>query len=197
MKKLKGSISVEAVLCFTVFMILCLMLTGTLLSVYLNELLSWDIMNTRESMSVITQPFMGHETTVQSTLNGLVMKQIAISEVNRQMVKSETTPFIRIGDESSLRFNAFGIADLKVSVHYTVPSLIKSSEIIVPINALIAYDGINFNVPIVYITNYGEKFHKGDCFHLRKSKYAIPIEEAEERGYEACKNCHTDSPSKK
>lgn len=195
MKRFKGSISVEAVLCFTVFMILCLTLAGTLLTVYLNELLSWDLMNTREAMTVITQPFMGHETTVQSALNVLVLRQIAISEMNRQMVKSETTPFVKIGDNSSLRFNAFGIADLKVMVHYTVPSLIMSSEIIVPINALIAYDGINFNVPIVYITNYGEKFHKGDCFHLRKSKYAIPIEEAKERGYEACKNCHTDSPS--
>lgn len=197
MKRVRGSISIEAILSFTIFMILCLTLTGTLLSVYLSEVLSWDLMNTRESMAVIAQPFMDHDQTVQKEVNALALRQIAMAEINRRMEQSGISSFMKVISKTHLRFNAFGISDFIVAYQYKVPTLFMKSEIVVPINALLIYDGINFNVPIVYITNYGEKFHKGDCFHLRKSKFAIPIEEAKEKGYEACKNCHTDAPSEK
>lgn len=42
---------------------------------------------------------------------------------------------------------------------------------------------------IVYITNTGEKYHRGNCRYLRKSKIAIKKSEAIDRGYEPCKVC--------
>lgn len=41
----------------------------------------------------------------------------------------------------------------------------------------------------VYITKTGEKYHRETCFHLRRSTISIPLEEALERGYTACKAC--------
>lgn len=41
----------------------------------------------------------------------------------------------------------------------------------------------------VYITNYGEKYHKNTCWHLYASKIPLLLKEAVKRGYEACKNC--------
>jgi micrococcal nuclease len=45
----------------------------------------------------------------------------------------------------------------------------------------------------VYITKTGAKYHNDGCNSLRKSKIAVTLKEAKERGYGACKNC--DPPS--
>ena len=43
----------------------------------------------------------------------------------------------------------------------------------------------------VFVTKYGQKYHKQDCSHLKNSTqiFKIPINEAIENGYEACKDC--------
>ncbi len=41
----------------------------------------------------------------------------------------------------------------------------------------------------VYITDTGEKYHRGTCRYLRYSKYAISKSEAQRQGYTACKVC--------
>lgn len=41
----------------------------------------------------------------------------------------------------------------------------------------------------VYITNTGEKYHRGTCRYLRYSKYAISKSDAIAQGYTACKVC--------
>lgn len=41
----------------------------------------------------------------------------------------------------------------------------------------------------VYITDTGEKYHRGTCRYLRYSKYSISKSEAQRQGYTACKVC--------
>lgn len=41
----------------------------------------------------------------------------------------------------------------------------------------------------VYITNTGEKYHRGTCRYLRYSKYSISKSDAIAQGYTACKVC--------
>lgn len=41
----------------------------------------------------------------------------------------------------------------------------------------------------VYVTKSGKKYHREGCSSLRKSKKEITIEEAIDRGYEACSRC--------
>ncbi len=41
----------------------------------------------------------------------------------------------------------------------------------------------------VYVTNTGEKYHRGSCQHLRRSKTPISLSVAKAQGYEACKVC--------
>ena len=43
---------------------------------------------------------------------------------------------------------------------------------------------------IVYITETGEKYHKGSCRHLSKSKIEITKEKAINQGYKACGACY-------
>jgi hypothetical protein len=42
---------------------------------------------------------------------------------------------------------------------------------------------------IVYITETGEKYHKGSCRFLSKSKIEISLEDAVKNGYEPCSVC--------
>lgn len=41
----------------------------------------------------------------------------------------------------------------------------------------------------VFITRTGIRYHKGNCWHLRRSKLPVEIMEAKERGYTPCKVC--------
>lgn len=46
------------------------------------------------------------------------------------------------------------------------------------------------NEQTVYITDTGSKYHNAGCRHLKESKHAISLSEAQARGYEPCKHCH-------
>lgn len=41
----------------------------------------------------------------------------------------------------------------------------------------------------VYITKTGECYHRGFCWHLKKSKIPVTLQEAVDDGYRPCKNC--------
>lgn len=41
----------------------------------------------------------------------------------------------------------------------------------------------------VYITDTGEKYHRGSCRYLKKSKYSISRSKAKSRGYAPCSVC--------
>jgi hypothetical protein len=41
----------------------------------------------------------------------------------------------------------------------------------------------------VYITDTGERYHRGDCRYLRYSKHAVSLKEAKRQGYTPCKVC--------
>ncbi len=43
---------------------------------------------------------------------------------------------------------------------------------------------------IVYITETGDKYHRGGCRTLRKSKIPVYLDDAKNQGYEACGICH-------
>jgi hypothetical protein len=43
---------------------------------------------------------------------------------------------------------------------------------------------------VVYITNFGKKYHKSNCIHLKKSKIPILLRDAISKGYGRCKVCY-------
>jgi len=50
----------------------------------------------------------------------------------------------------------------------------------------------HFSQPIeetVYVTKTGEKYHRGNCGYLSKSKRAIALSEAKAAGYTPCSRC--------
>lgn len=59
---------------------------------------------------------------------------------------------------------------------------------------LICIAGIFFYISAqtVYITKSGKKYHTEDCSSLSKSKIAIDLKEAIEKGYSPCNKCKPD-----
>jgi methylphosphotriester-DNA--protein-cysteine methyltransferase len=55
--------------------------------------------------------------------------------------------------------------------------------------SLFAQDSDELDELIVYITNTGTKYHRETCNSLRRSKIPVTMEQAIERGYEACRVC--------
>jgi hypothetical protein len=62
---------------------------------------------------------------------------------------------------------------------------------------LIACTASTSEAQTVYITKTGEKYHRSSCQYLRKSKYAVSMTEAVERGYTACSVCQPGTPKAK
>lgn len=42
---------------------------------------------------------------------------------------------------------------------------------------------------IVYVTASGKKYHRADCYHLRKSRIPMKLSEVKARGYQPCSHC--------
>lgn len=41
----------------------------------------------------------------------------------------------------------------------------------------------------VYVTDTGERYHRGECRYLRYSKHSVSLKEAKRQGYTPCKVC--------
>lgn len=190
----KASIALEALIGISVTLLVSIYILGTMFTVYIDDRLEWSLLQAREDVSIYALPFMGHDRVVQKNVNAMILSSIASQAISRSSNNYGVDLLARPERESNLRFNAFGIADYKLTYSYSIPSIFTSKSKVIPIAAAVMQDGITFGDHMVYITTYGEKFHKSECFHLRKSKFAIEIELAKEKGYEPCKNCHTGHP---
>lgn len=190
----RASIALEALIGVSVTLLVSIYILGTLFTVYIDDRLEWGLLQAREDVSIYALPFMGHERVVQKNSNAMILSSIASHGINRSIYNYGIDLLVRQERESKLKFNAFGIADYKLHYSYRIPSILANKIKVIPIAPAIMRDGITFSEYIVYITTYGEKFHKNDCFHLRKSKFAIEMDLAKEKGYEPCKNCHTGHP---
>ena len=45
---------------------------------------------------------------------------------------------------------------------------------------------------VVYVTDTGTKYHRGDCVHLNQSKIETTLAQAIADGYEPCGTCEPD-----
>lgn len=195
--KSRGSVAIEALISTSITILICMIMLGTLLSIYVDERLDWSLLQTREEMRLVAMPFMGHDRFIQRKVNETILGTITNHIVIKQFENYSINKLVKLHNTSSLTFDQFGFAEYHMKYQYSFPTIFRMKNKVIPITAGVITDGVNFKEAIVYITTYGEKFHKSDCFHLRKSKFAISIDLAKEKGYEACKNCHTDQPTDK
>lgn len=194
LKKERGSVAIEAVLSISVLMILMVMLFGTLLSVYLDEESHWIAMQATEDMGLYAMPFIGHERIIQEAVNAFLLSELTVISLNHHIEAHGLTPLIKLHPDTVVTFSDYGFAELTFKYRFKLLAIDSENEIVLPMSAAVTSDGNDFSDDLVFITTYGEKYHKATCFHLRKSKFGISLTSAIEKGYEACKNCHGKNP---
>ena len=192
--KENGSIAIEAVLSISLFLFIAFALFGMLISIFIDESLQWATLEMLDEVSLYAMPFMGHDRIIQETINLVALNGIASINLDSHLSQQDLQGLVAILPESRLTFDSFGYATYEIDYRYKIPAPFNKRTLIMPLCAAIASDGIGFSDGMVYITTYGEKFHKSDCFHLRKSKFGILLSKAKEKGYEACKNCYGNQP---
>lgn len=176
----RGSITIEAVLSFSLVMILLMILSGTILTVYADSEVEWRAFETINTLQYIVGPIFedGHSST-ESVLNQSAYLVLSSKAEEHSLYEVLETDF-------SYRD---GIYEWTIEYQYTFASLFGNRTLKLPMNGALVTDELTFEGATVYVTNYGEKYHTETCYHLRKSKIPIDLESAIEQGYEACKHC--------
>lgn len=160
------------------------------MTIIVDEKLDWAAMRTKDELAFSLMPFKGHSSHLINSIENHLLTQMAHIVTDDKVSEVGMSAMVKGIDQSRLSTNAHGIGELTLRYQYAFISLKQESHFVIPVAPLVISDGITFDEDLVYITNYGEKYHLSKCYHLRKSKYGIKIDEAKAKGYEPCKNCH-------
>lgn len=193
MKRLKGSLSIEAILSVSLILMIMTLILGALLSIYIDENMQWSALQTKDDLSLAFMPYTGHDNFTAQVIEQVALTAIADHRLNQNIKNREMTHLVTDVRVAPVDKDPFGFLSFSVSYKYIMPSFVKTGELIIPSVAAAFSDGVDFDSQTVYITTYGEKYHQSTCFHLRKSKFGITLSDAKDKGYEACKNCHKQS----
>ena len=183
----KGSVTIEATIVISLVLMLLFGCLGTLLTIFVDTQMEWAVQNASDEMNIIGIPFADRTDQLRDLMWIKVSKQIANRSIDN---------FVEIQELSLEKVDGHSINMWEVSYDYRFFSFAEIEKIHVPFKTGDENDGLKFKSSTVYITTYGEKYHIDDCFHLRKSKFPIDLDEAVEKGYEPCKNCHKNMESR-
>lgn len=177
----KGSIAVEAAIAFTFSLLLLVLVLGTLLSVIVEDVSDWQALRTKD---IVSELYGGLEQHPNLNLSAcLVTANFDFSKRLSDQKLSRSDLVLGSVDD-------YGFLRLEFRYRPLLKGVRDFESIVIPAGGIHFSDGIDFKKEIVYITRTGEKYHEADCFHLRKSKFGIDLEEAKNKGYTPCKNCH-------
>lgn len=183
----KGSVTIEATIVISMVLLLLFGCVGTLLTIYVDTQMEWVVQSASDEMNIIGMPF-----SDQTEL----LKDMMRVRVNKGVVDRAIDNFVEITALNLETINGHDINLWEISYDYKFASFASNEKIHMPFKAGNDNDGLKFESSTVYITTYGEKYHLERCFHLRKSKFPIDVDQAVKQGYEACKNCHKNIESR-
>lgn len=84
------------------------------------------------------------------------------------------------------------LSSVKDRKEKTMKKLISMLLAIMMITSIFGTVASAASTDIVYVTNYGDKYHQAGCKHLRRSQIPITLEDAVRSGYQACSDCYAD-----
>jgi len=183
----KGSVTIEATIVISLVLMLLFGCLGTLLTIFVDTQMEWAVQSASDEMNIIGIPFSDRTD---------LLRDLMWIKINKQVKNRSINNFVEIRELSYKKVNGHEINMWEVSYDYKFISFAENEKIQVPFKTGNENDGLKFESSTVYITTYGEKYHMEQCFHLRKSKFPIDLDEALKKGYEPCKNCHKNIESR-
>lgn len=193
MKKSKASVTIEATLVITMTMILLMTLVGSILSLYIDEQLEFAFLNAKNELEVACMPFIGHEKVIRRAVNEAILSEIGAWLYQKELEQFEIDQLIH-DLKVTVNFDDLGMGQFTLSYDYTLPTFLSRHQFTLPFSPVVYSDGDQKNYKTVFITTYGERFHRSECHYLRKSKFGISIDKAREEGYTPCKVCYPNEP---
>lgn len=179
--KRRGSIAIEAATAFVFALLILASLLGTLISVVAADRSDWRAMRTVENVAVLHNAMFDRKAVDLAAV-------MAASTVDFGAALSGG--FSKMNLPVFGRYDDYGNIQLNFDYKFAINGIKSGDYIVLPLGGYQVSDGVDFKKETVYITRTGERYHKDGCFHLRKSKFGIDIEDAKVRGYTPCKNCH-------
>lgn len=183
----RGSVTIEATIVISLVLLLLFGSVGTLLTIYVDTQMEWTVQSASDEMVIIGMPFSDRAE---------LLKNLMMVKVSKGILDREIEHFVEITALTLENINGHDINIWEISYDYKFLSFASNKKIKMPFKVGNDNDGLKFQSSTVYITTYGEKYHLEQCFHLRKSKFPIDIDEAVSKGYEPCKNCHKNIESR-
>lgn len=180
-KKRRGSIAIEALTTFVTALLILIVLLGTLISVFASDSAEWAALNTLEDTGLVYNVLPDLKSGSVFAINGAANLSYGLRMKDAK--GCSYLPVIGIPDD-------YGSVAVRFSYGFNLKAALDSDYIVLPMAGFQRSDGIDFSESMVYITRTGEKYHEEGCHHLKKSKIGIDLQEAIEKGYEPCKNCH-------
>ncbi len=181
-KKRKGSIAIEAAIAFSLSMLILMAVLATVLSVVASDDADWTAMHTVENINVVNNALLSAPNADIAVLGVLANGDYLVS--------LKEGPYATIGAPVCVANDEYGSVQMIFHYKFNLRGAKEGDSIVLPAAGFQASDGIDFDEEMVFITKTGECYHEGSCWHLRKSKLGINKEEAVEKGYRPCKNCH-------
>ncbi|MBM7561961.1 hypothetical protein [Fusibacter tunisiensis] len=177
----KGSTSIEAVIVFSLALALVIMSIGTIFTLYVDTQMDWTLTNSCDDFKWVPELLNPYEKLTES-----IMAQKILKDLHNTQLKSMVSN-VDVSFQSTEHTN---LIIVYLTYDYKFPTYKKSHIADYFMVDSTSDDGLSFESSTVFITNTGVKYHLESCFHLRKSKIPIDLQEAVNRGYTSCKNCY-------
>lgn len=189
----RGSVTIEATLTFTLVLVLLIISIGTVFSVMVNERMNQIALQVTGEMQIYALSAYEGEDVVNREISEGILEALILEKFHKLLSLQAMETFVEVDNLLTIvdsKLETDGVFSLNLYYRFKMPTILKTQILSYPIVGLAHSDGVEYESKLVYITNTGEKYHKETCFHLRKSKIAIDIKAARDRGYQSCKNCY-------
>lgn len=179
-KEERASISIEALIAMTLFLLTTFYLFGMFYSLYVDSNIQWCMSETVDEIALIPMEF-----NLSSASYDLLLRQRLISKVKTKGLET----FVEINHTFRSKKILSDTLLWKVKYTYRFLGLKKSDIWIVPIKLSPKGDQMDYKDDLVFVTNYGEKYHHLECRYLWKSRFLRKKEDAIQSKYTPCKVC--------
>lgn len=184
----QGSLTIEASIGIFMIILLFAFIISIMNILFVNEVVNQGLYQTAmETSSLKGMDYTLYESTVS--------KGLMVGSIQRQLKSNTKYEVFDQLDEKQLMIDYDydlnqGVIRLTYTDHLIGQSIEKTKAIHFTSFLHKSLSIRTLESKFVYVTNTGDKYHKADCFYLRKSKIKITLKEAIKQGYTPCSKCY-------
>lgn len=179
----KGSVTLEAVIVLSVLIVMTFLIFGLFHSRSIDQQIQWQMTAVADEIALLPLEVSESNLLSEPVLRARLASKLKKVGINHS-VKLKHTFKSKMMEGDALLW--------VVHYDYTFISPLKSGEWAIPVKLNGDGDEIDYSDEIVFVTQYGEKYHHDGCRYLWKSRFIRGKKWAENASYAPCKICYND-----